>query len=167
MGHLLRNLKRMGHEVTVVCAYEDAPDVFEGLPVHKLPCFTPPLYKETRLAYPFPLLTLGRIYARVKPDIVHFVGPEFVIITFLLWNRVFQVPFLASYHWYFTAWLNAQTPITRFLTGWIGQVMVLLLLPPFLSPNFRPELHLFLLETLQFSRLCHHPQQPHEGYPEF
>ena len=122
--HLLVNLKKLGHDVTMLCAYEEAPDSYDGIPIIKLPSFTPPLYNETRLAYPFPVFSLLKIFSDVRPDIVHFVGPEFVLLTFIPICRLFNVPLLASYHWYLTAWRNHQTPVTKVLTHWITWMQV-------------------------------------------
>jgi hypothetical protein len=108
----------------MLCAYEEAPDSYEGIPILKLPAFTAPMYKETKLAYPLPIFTLQRIFSNVRPDIVHFVGPEFVMMAFIPICRLYGVPLLASYHWYLTAWLNNQTPLTKTLTHWIKYVQV-------------------------------------------
>jgi len=117
--HLLVQLKKMGYEVIVLCPYEKAPDVFEGIPILKLPSFQPLNYTESKLAYPLPIFTLLRIFNQFRPDLVHVVGPEFVFIPIRWICWLYGVPLLGSYHFYIQAWLEYQPKWTQMTMSWL------------------------------------------------
>jgi len=120
--HLLTNLKRMGYEVLVLCPYPEAPDVYEGIKILKLPSFQPLNYNESKLAYPLPLFSLYKAFSEFKPDLVHVVGPEFVFIPISAFCRIFNVPLLGSYHFYIKAWLEYQTKAVQLILFWLRHI---------------------------------------------
>ncbi|KCV72783.1 hypothetical protein H696_00362 [Fonticula alba] len=117
--HHIRALVALGHQVLVLCPYDSAPSLYEGAQVLRLPAFVPLDYDESQLSYPFPLMTLNRVFREFRPDIIHFIGPEFVLIPFLLLSRYYKVPILVSYHFYVRAFLNSMPFPMRMLFTWM------------------------------------------------
>ena len=70
--NLLRNLKRFGDEVLVVCphspGYSDYP-----VPVLEVPSFSFPLYPEYRIGLPDRSTAEG--VKQFAPDVIHYINP--------------------------------------------------------------------------------------------
>eukprot|EP00158_Paraphelidium_tribonemae_P005921 Partr_v1_DN27588_c1_g1_i1_m30426 len=97
-----------------LCGDEEYLDI----PIVRLPSFRPiqALAPDSFLANPFALMHLKHIMDSFRPDLVHFVGPDFLWLTFMMLTRVIgchsTVPFLVSYHQHTLRWLDLQ-PISR------------------------------------------------------
>ena len=124
MTRLVENLGRLGHKVIVMCPYDDAPNVYAGARVVKLPSFTPLDYSESKLSYPFPLFTFIKTMWEFQPDVLHMVGPDFVTLFLMVGAKIFGVPVIGSYHFYVDAWIKSQPPVIRPFFQWMSWLEV-------------------------------------------
>ncbi len=102
MVTVMRELKAMGHDVTVL-----SPDRFRTIPC--------PLYPEIRLALN-PKATTARVIEAAKPDAIHIVTEGPVGIAARRWCVAHKFPFTTAYHTRFPEYLAARFIAPRALT---------------------------------------------------
>ena len=119
-GLVLQSPQELGHQVLILTPIHGASDIFEGAQVVKLPAFVPSGYPESMISYPLPIVTLSRIFNQFAPDIVHFIGPDFIFIPMVLICKYYNVPIIGSYHFYVQAFLERLPAFQRSLLFWLG-----------------------------------------------
>ncbi len=100
--HTLRHLRRSGHTIQVI-----APrgiDQFEGIPVHGVPGFKFPFYRDLTAAVPHPGL---RAFLRTfQPDLIHAVNPAILGLSAFFASASLKVPLVVSYHTHLPKYLH-------------------------------------------------------------
>lgn len=136
--HHIHHVQQMGHKIFVVSPMTSAPDLYEGCPIIKLPSFVPLDYSESKLAYPFPVISLIRIMRKYKPDIVHFVGPEFVFFLMVMICKLFNIPLIGSYHFNTSTFLDGLPAYQKYGLWWIKWLEYVYNLSDFVITPSRP-----------------------------
>jgi glycosyltransferase involved in cell wall biosynthesis len=116
----LKELTRRGHEVTVF-APRNAGD-FDGVRVIRVPSLPFPPYPGLEAALPDPRVTIE--LARLRPDVVHAVGPVCLGAWGALAARTLGLPLVASFHTDLAKYLGGYrlAYLERALWGWLGSV---------------------------------------------
>jgi glycosyltransferase involved in cell wall biosynthesis len=116
----LTELCRLGHEVTVF-APKNAGD-FAGVRVIRVPSLPVPPYPGLEAALPDPRLTAA--LARLRPHVVHAVGPVCLGAWGALAARTLGLPLVASFHTDLARYLAGYrlASLERALWAWLGGV---------------------------------------------
>ena len=116
----LDELIRLGHDVTVF-APKNAGD-FEGVRVIRVPSVPFPPYPGLEAALPDPRVTIE--LARLRPDVVHAVGPVCLGAWGALAARTLGLPLVASFHTDLAKYLGGYrlAYLERALWAWLGSV---------------------------------------------
>ena len=116
----LGELLRMGHEVTVF-APRNAGD-FAGVRVIRVPSLPFPPYPGLEAALPDPRITAELL--RLRPDVVHAVGPVCLGAWGSLAARVLGLPLVASFHTDLARYLAGYrlASLDKALWAWLGSV---------------------------------------------
>jgi glycosyltransferase involved in cell wall biosynthesis len=120
LGATLSELRRLGHEVTAF-APRNAGE-FEGVRVVRVPSLPFPPYPGLEGALPDPRVTLE--LARLRPDVVHAVGPVCLGAWGALAARTLGLPLVASFHTDLAKYLGGYrlAHLERALWAWLGGV---------------------------------------------
>lgn len=97
LGHTLREIEAVGHDVTVI-----SPQLFRTLPC--------PTYPEIRLSL-FPGRRVSRMLDAVRPDAVHIATEGPLGLAARRWCIRRGQPFTTAYHTQFPEYLRARAPI--------------------------------------------------------
>jgi glycosyltransferase involved in cell wall biosynthesis len=120
LGATLSELRRLGDEVTAF-APRNAGE-FEGVRVVRVPSLPFPPYPGLEGALPDPRVTLE--LARLRPDVVHAVGPVCLGAWGALAARTLGLPLVASFHTDLAKYLGGYrlAHLERALWAWLGGV---------------------------------------------
>ncbi|KAK9807085.1 hypothetical protein WJX73_002666 [Symbiochloris irregularis] len=98
-SNLIKGLRDIGDDVTVVTPCINPPKTFCGAKVMNVLGFRLPLYKSPTL-----LLSLGlsvRVWwhlLRTRPDVIHVSSPGLLVFSAILYAKMLAIPLVVSYH---------------------------------------------------------------------
>ena len=100
--HTLRHLERSGHTIQVIAPR--GVDEFEGIPVHGVPGFRFPFYRDLTAAIPG--RSLGALLRSFQPDLIHAINPAILGVSAFFASVSLKVPLVVSYHTHLPKYLH-------------------------------------------------------------